>query len=225
MIEVMGKIKFYLMMLLLLVPMWGQAQEKLFNKYSDMKGVKSVYISKAMLEMGPHLFSNIYVGSASKRLNSVSLLSTSKNEAVYKDLMKDIRSLLKSSKFELLMKQKGENTTSEFYITRSGSKIKELIMFTEDGVTSLRFVYLEGLMTMEDVKNILLYTSSASLEHSSGLENLQALQSLKGLDSLKELESLKDLRKYFDSDTWKQFGEQMKDLGKQLKDLDVDFAN
>lgn len=220
----MRTIGFYLMMLLMFVPLWGQAQEKLFHKYSDKNGVKSVYISKAMLEMGPHLFSNIYVGSASKHLNSVSLLSTSK-KVVYNDMRKDIHALLESSKFELLMKQKGENTTSEFYITRSGSKIKELIMFTEDGVTSLRFVYLEGLMTMEDVKNILLYTSSASLEHSSGLENLQALQSLKGLDSLKELESLKDLRKYFDSDTWKQFGEQMKDLGKQLKDLDVDFAN
>ena len=218
MIEVMGKIKFYLMMLLLLVPMWGQAQEKLFNKYSDMKGVKSVYISKAMLEMGPHLFSNIYVGSASKRLNSVSLLSTSKNEAVYKDLMKDIRSLLKSSRFELLMKQKGTNTTSEFYISRSGSKIKELIMLTEDGESSLRFVYLEGLMSMEDVKNILLYTSSSEYNPSSGLENLQALQ------SLEDLESLRDLQKYFDSDTWKQFGEQMKDLGKQLRDMDVEFA-
>ena len=129
----MRTISFYLMMLLMFVPLWGQAQEKLFHKYSDKNGVKSVYISKAMLEMGPHLFSNIYVGSASKHLNSVSLLSTSK-KVVYNDMRKDIHALLESSKFELLMKQKGENTTSEFYITRSGSKIKELIMFTEDGV-------------------------------------------------------------------------------------------
>ena len=160
----MKAIRYFLVMVLCLAPAWGQAQEKLFSKYSDMEGVKSVYISKAMLEMGPHLFSDIYVGSAAKRLNSVSVLSTSKNEKVYKDLLKDIRALLKSSKFELLMKQKGSSTTSEFYISRSGNRIKELIMLSENGASSLRFVYLEGLMSMDDVKNILLYTSSAECE-------------------------------------------------------------
>ncbi len=211
----MKAIKYFLVMVLCLAPAWGQAQEKLFSKYSDMEGVKSVYISKAMLEMGPHLFSDIYVGSAAKRLNSVSVLSTSKNEKVYKDLLKDIRALLKPSKYELLMKQKGSSTTSEFYISRSGNRIKELIMLSENGASSLRFVYLEGLMSMDDVKNILLYTSSADFKHLSGLENLQALR---GLDSLKGLESLKGL-KIYDSDAWKQFEEQMKDLDEQMKEV------
>ena len=211
----MKAIRYFLVMVLCLAPAWGQAQEKLFSKYSDMEGVKSVYISKAMLEMGPHLFSDIYVGSAAKRLNSVSVLSTSKNEKVYRDLLKDIRALLKSSKFELLMKQKGSSTTSEFYISRSGNRIKELIMLSENGASSLRFVYLEGLMSMDDVKNILLYTSSADFKHLSGLENLQALR---GLDSLKGLESLKGL-KIYDSDAWKQFEEQMKELDEQMKEV------
>lgn len=220
----MKAIRYFLMMVLCLAPAWGQAQEKLFNKYSDMEGVKSVYISKAMLEMGPHLFSDIYVGSAAKRLNSVSVLSTSKNEKVYKELLKDIRAVLKSSKFELLMKQKGSSATSEFYISRSGNRVKELIMLSENGASSLRFVYLEGSMSMDDVKNIMLYTSSADFKHPSGLENLQAWQSLKGLDALKELESLKYIKKYFDSDTWKQFEKQMRDLGKQMKDLNVQLV-
>lgn len=218
----MKAIKYFLVMLFCLAFAWGQAQEKLFNKYSDMQGVKSVYISKAMLEMGPHLFSDIYVGSAAKRLNSVRVLSTSKNEKVYKELSKDIRALLKSSKFELLMKQKGSNSTSEFYISRSGSKIKELVMLTEDGASSLRFVHLEGQMSMDDVKNILLYTSSVDIKCPSSLENLQAWQSWKGLESLKGLKSLKEFRQNFDSDTWKQFKEQMQDLGEQMKDLYAD---
>lgn len=208
--------------LLLVAPLMGWAQEKLFDKYSDMKEVKSVYISKTMLDMNTNVFmSDLYVGKA-KNLNSVRLLSTMDNK-VRRDMAEDIRSLVKSSKYELLMKQKGLTSKSEFYVSRRGGQVKELIMVM-DGAASLKFVYLEGNMTDQEVRQILMNQSSSSVDGTRirGLENLQAL---KGLDSLKELESLKGLQKYFDGDTWKQFGEQMKDLGKQLKDLDVEFAD
>ena len=208
--------------LLLVAPLMGWAQEKLFDKYSDMKEVKSVYISKTMLDMNTNVFmSDLYVGKA-KNLNSVRLLSTMDNK-VRRDMAEDIRSLVKSSKYELLMKQKGLTSKSEFYVSRRGGQVKELIMVM-DGAASLKFVYLEGNMTDQEVRQILMNQSSSSVDGTRirGLENLQAL---KGLDSLKEAESLKGLQKYFDGDTWKQFGEQMKDLGKQLKDLDVEFAD
>ena len=37
--------------LLLIFPVLCQAQKNLFNEYNDMKGVSSVYISKAMIEI------------------------------------------------------------------------------------------------------------------------------------------------------------------------------
>ena len=43
----MKTMKFILACVLLLSPLLCQAQKNLFNKYNDMKGVSSVYISKA----------------------------------------------------------------------------------------------------------------------------------------------------------------------------------
>lgn len=42
-----------------------------------MKGVSSVYISKAMIEMNPNLFTkDIYIGKVSGKLESVQIVST-----------------------------------------------------------------------------------------------------------------------------------------------------
>ncbi len=68
-------------------------QKNLFNKYGDMKGVSSVYISKAMIETNPNLFTkDFYIGKVSGQLNSVQVLSTMDNN-VKKEMRKDLRSL------------------------------------------------------------------------------------------------------------------------------------
>ena len=194
-------VKVFLLSLLMFLPFAAQGQEKLFSKYDDMKEVESIYISKTMLEMNTNLFaSELYLGKT-KNLTSVRLLST-KDAKVRKEMLEDIRSLLDSSKYELLMKRKYENHGSEFYVSRRKDKIESLVMLMQNA-GELQFVYLEGEMTEQDVRNILLYQRSSSIviPH-RGLENLQALQGS---------ESLRDLQKYFDSDAWKQFKKQMKD--------------
>ena len=135
---------------LLMLPLLCQAQKNLFNKYGDMKGVSSVYISKAMIETNPNLFTkDVYIGKVSGQLNSVQVLSTMDN-----NVKKDMRSLVQSSRYELLMKQKGTVSSSEFYMSRKGEKVKELIMIV-DGAATLKFVYLEGDMTLKDIQNIM----------------------------------------------------------------------
>lgn len=146
--------------MLLLLSLYCQAQKNLFNKYDDLKGVSSVYISKAMIESNPNLFTkDVYIGKVSGQLNSVQVLSTMDNN-VKKDLRKDLQSLVQSSKYELLMKQKGNVSSSEFYISRKGDKVKELIMIM-DGAATLKFVYLEGEMTLKDIQNIMMYQGGA----------------------------------------------------------------
>lgn len=209
--------------MLLLFALTGWAQEKLFDKYSDMKEVKSVYISKAMLSLDTDIIADdIYLGKV-KNLNAVRVLSTMDSK-VRKKMLEDIRALVKSSKYELLMKQKGLASSSEFYIARQKGKIniKELIMVM-DGAATLKFICLEGNMTDKEVKMILLYQDRSSWEGipAKGWENLH---SLKGLDALKDLVSLEELKTYFDSDTWKQFEKQMRDLDEQMKDLNTQFV-
>ena len=209
---------------LLMLPLLCQAQKNIFNTYNDMKGVSSVYISKAMIEMNPNLFTkDIYIGKVSGKLESVQIVSTMDNN-IKKDLRKDLRTLVQSSKYELLMKQKGNVSSSEFYINRKGDKVKELIMII-DGAANLKFVYLEGEMTLKDIQNIMMYQNTSMnvggnvyrivdgtldladlgvLDGLKGLESLQGLEGLKSLEILKRLESLKGLKN-------------LKDLGK-LKD-------
>lgn len=226
---------------LLMLPLLCQAQKNIFNTYNDMKGVSSVYISKAMIEMNPNLFTkDIYIGKVSGKLESVQIVSTMDNN-IKKDLRKDLRTLVQSSKYELLMKQKGNVSSSEFYINRKGDKVKELIMII-DGAANLKFVYLEGEMTLKDIQNIMMYQNTSmnaggnvyrivdgtldladlgvldglkGLESLQGLEGLKSLESLKGLKNLKDLGKLKDseyLKKQMDADSWKRFEESMEML-------------
>lgn len=232
--------------MLLLLPLLCQAQKNLFSKYGDMKGVSSVYISKVMIESNPNLFAkDIYIGKVSGQLNSVQILSTMDNN-VKKDLRKDLRSLVQSSKYELLMKQKGTVSSSEFYLSRKGDKVKELIMII-DGAATLKFVYLEGDMTLKDIQRIMMYQNTswndgnvniyqmpeinlpeinlAEIEKLKdkdwlgdlGLSKQIAVKSLKGVTKLKNMESLKD---QMDADTWKQFEKSMEQLEKRLKELE-----
>ena len=87
----MKTMKFILACVLLLSPLLCQAQKNLFNKYNDMKGVSSVYISKAMMELNPNLFmKDLYIGKVAEHLNSVQVLSTHDNK-VREEMAKDIR--------------------------------------------------------------------------------------------------------------------------------------
>ncbi|MDO4163230.1 MAG: DUF4252 domain-containing protein [Bacteroides sp.] len=235
----MKAVRIILLALWVALPGLCHAQHELFNKYNDQKGVKSVYISKAMIEMSKNLFTNdISIGHLSGQLNSVQVLTTM-DAGVKKDMRKDIRSLVSASKYELLMKQKGTTSSSEFYAYRKGDKVKELIMIV-DGAATLKFVYLEGEMTQKDIQNIIMFQSSNWIECPDNLlipENaLAAIDALRGkdwtqyvddlkkgvwnsLDGIIDLRDDKCLREWMDADTWKRFERGMNKLEERLKNL------
>ena len=192
-----------------MLPLLCQAQKNIFNTYNDMKGVSSVYISKAMIEMNPNLFTkDIYIGKVSGKLESVQIVSTMDNN-IKKDLRKDLRTLVQSSKYELLMKQKGNVSSSEFYINRKGDKVKELIMII-DGAANLKFVYLEGEMTLKDIQNIMksqktsdnTYFSIPTHEINNAFKEISiALGELKKIEGITELKDLKKEMKKLQKET------------------------
>lgn len=221
----MKTVRFYWVLVAMFLPLSSWAQQKLFDKYCDMKEVRSVYISKTMLEMNANLFTNdLYVGKT-KNLTSVRILTTRDNK-VRKEMLEDIRSML--SQYELLMKQKSNHSSSAFYIARNrkNDRISKLIMVM-NGASLLRFIYLEGDMTPEDVKNIFMYQNTSSSVHISyipdlgNLHVLESLENLKGLEGLSGLESLKDLEQLAGSDVWEKLDEHMGDLQEYMKDLNM----
>ena len=225
---------------LLMLPLLCQAQKNIFNTYNDMKGVSSVYISKAMIEMNPNLFTkDIYIGKVSGKLDCVQILSTMDSN-IKKDMRKDLRALVQSSKYELLMKQKGTVSSSEFYINRKGDKVKELIMII-DGAANLKFVYLEGEMTLKDIQNIMMYQNTSwngnnvniqlpdinwaeieKLKNRDWLGELKHSQelALKGLENVAKLKDNKYLKEQMDTDTWKRFEKSMEALEGRLEKME-----
>lgn len=204
----MKNFRMMLVSVLLTLPLLVQAQQELFKKYSDMKGVSCVYISKTMLEMNPSLFTkDIYIGNAASNMNSVQIISTL-DAKIKTELMKDIRTLLKSSRYELLMKQKGTVSSSEFYVSRKGDKIKEFVMVT-NGAASLKFVYFEGDMTTKDVQNLLLYQNTS--ENTTPVRTYQ-MDELRAMGIHVPDIDWNDLQKTLKSDAWKKFMKDMKKL-------------
>lgn len=145
--------KLFLAGALLLLPLFCQAQG-LFAKYSDMNNVSSVYISKTMIEMNPELYTkDVNIGKIAKQLELVQILSTMDN-GIKREMRRDIESVVRAQKYELLMKQKGIVSRMAFYVQRNGEKVKDLIMVV-DGAATLKYVRLVGNMTLKDIQNIM----------------------------------------------------------------------
>ena len=63
--------------------LFAQAQQSFFDKYAEMEGVTSVYISKSMLSLLPSVDSTvngIHIGNIASRLDNIQILSCEESE-------------------------------------------------------------------------------------------------------------------------------------------------
>lgn len=203
----------FLMTSILLLPLIVNAQNSIFDKYSDMKDISSVYISKTMIEMQPDLYTkDLYIGKVAGQLDAVYVISTMDN-SVKKEMRKDIEQFIQRGKYELLMKQKGRVSRSAFYVKRKGDKVKELVMIT-DGAATLKYISLSGDLTLKDIQNITNYQHTSlnfiipskdrvSMAYDSKIKNIAKIIGKHGLNKM-ILENTEE---------WKDLKEELKDSG------------
>lgn len=190
--------KITLSILVLLFCLIGNAQNNLFDKYSDLHNVSSVYISKTMIEMNPNLYTkDVFIGKVAGQLDAVYIISTMDN-GTKKDLRKDIDEFIQKGKYELLMKQKGVVSHSAFYVKRKGTdQVRELIMIT-DGAATLKFVSLIGDLTLKDIQKITSYQSTSDnilIFPTDAFKDIFTGKEFKlDPETLKKLEKLKDFK-------------------------------
>lgn len=129
------------------------AQNKLFDKFADMDGVTSVYISKSMLQMMPNVKANkMDLGNVMSKLESVQIL-TSEKAAIAKR-MRDETDLFSGNKsYEQLMRIKDGDTRTTFYIQKNGEKIKELIMLVDEK-SEFTIIQIVGDLTLNEIKSL-----------------------------------------------------------------------
>lgn len=188
------------------------AQNPVFEKYGELRNVSSVYISKAMIEMQPDLYTkDLYIGKVAGQLDAVYILSTLDNN-IKKDMRKDIDQFISHGKYELLMKQKGVVSRSAFYVKKKGDKIKELVMIS-DGAASLKFILLSGDLTLKDIQNITNYQNTSLIIPMERIlqDNFFDIN-LTGLDQVEDWEiGMTELNKEME-----QLNEEMKNINWKL---------
>lgn len=148
--------KFKQLILIILIFWTGMAsaQNKFAQKFADMDGVTSVFISKAMLQMMPNMKTEgIDIGSIAGKLESILILTTEK-ASISKMMKSELPRLASSKSYEELMRVKDEGTNVTFYIKKkNNNKVGELIMLVDE---QPEFVYMQitGDMTLQDIQNI-----------------------------------------------------------------------
>lgn len=147
------KIKIIVMLIGLSVMGMVSAQNSLFDKFSEMDGVNSVYISKALLSMMSSVNSNgINISGMANKLETVCILTSEKEETALL-MKKETEYIRKSKRYEELMRIKDEESRISFYIKKEGEIIRELVMLVDEK-SEFVIIQLLGAMELKDIQAI-----------------------------------------------------------------------
>ena len=139
----------------------AQAQTDPFEKLMDMKGVTTVYISKAMLGMMANVdtdnlvMEGVDMGEVVKKLTSITVL-TSENTDAIKALQKLASDIKGNKAYEQLMFTKSDDTKATIYAKIVNGEESEMVVVVSDGSgkESSTLVRLTGTMTLADIQKI-----------------------------------------------------------------------
>ena len=131
-------------------------QQSFFDKYADMDGVTSVYISKSMLNLFPKgqtSVNGINIGDIASRLDNIQILSTDEQPIVDK-LRKETSDINTRNGYEELMRvrEDGEKTTIYF---KDGKKDKKEFVLLVDEKDEFTIISIVGDLTLQEIQGII----------------------------------------------------------------------
>ena len=131
-------------------------QQSFFDKYAEMDGVTSVYISKSMLSLFPKGQTNvngINIGDIASRLDNIQILSADEQPIVDK-LRKETLHINTRNGYEELMRvrEDGEKTTIYF---KNGKKDKKEFVLLQDAKDEFTIISIVGDLTLQEIQGII----------------------------------------------------------------------
>jgi len=131
-------------------------QQSFFDKYAEMDGVTSVYISKSMLSLFPKGQTNvngINIGDIASRLDNIQILSADEQPIVDK-LRKETSHINTRNGYEELMRvrEDGEKTTIYF---KDGKKDKKEFVLLVDEKDEFTIISIVGDLTLQEIQGII----------------------------------------------------------------------
>ena len=130
-------------------------QQSFFDKYAEMDGVTSVYITKSMLSLFPKGQTNVNgvnIGNIASRLDNIQILSADEQPIVDK-LRKETSHINTRNGYEELMRvrEDGEKTTIYFKDSKKDKKEFVLLVDEKDEFTIISIV---GDLTLQEIQGI-----------------------------------------------------------------------
>ncbi len=149
--------KLFIIAATLLLGIFAHAQDgkSIYNKFSDEEGVSAVYISPSMFKLIGKL-PEIEIGDNGEKVDITPIVKTLKgfyllsteNTRIVDRMNSDVKRLLGSSDYELMMEAKDNGETVRIYTDGDDSIIRSLVMMAMDGMKAT-FISMDGLINRE----------------------------------------------------------------------------
>ncbi|MBR5735700.1 MAG: DUF4252 domain-containing protein [Bacteroidales bacterium] len=137
---------------------FAQTGKSLYEKYSDLDGVESVYISPAMFKLIGKL--NIDVGDEDvdisrlvRSIRGMYILNMSNNGAA-SQLANEVTRMIRGGNYELLMEAKDSGERMQMFTNGDDNVIRSFVMLNTDGEDT-SFICFDGEMIREDFENVI----------------------------------------------------------------------
>ena len=147
---------FIITLLTTLCSICSYGQQSFFDKYAEMEGVTSVYITKSMLSLFPKgqtRVNGVNIGNIASRLDNIQILSADEQPIIEK-LRKETSVINTRNGYEELMRvrEDGEKTTIYF---KDGKKDKKEFVLLLDEKDEFTIISIVGDLTLQEIQGII----------------------------------------------------------------------
>lgn len=147
---------FIITLLITLCSICSYGQQSFFDKYAEMEGVTSVYITKSMLSLFPKgqaSVNGVNIGNIASRLDNIQILSADEQPIIDK-LRKETSVINTRNGYEELMRvrEDGEKTTIYF---KDGKKDKKEFVLLLDEKDEFTIISIVGDLTLQEIQGII----------------------------------------------------------------------
>ena len=155
----MKKLYMLLMALAITVSAFAQSGKEIYRKYSDLPGVRAVYVSPSMFRIIGRLpefeveDESVDLAPIIRSMTGFYLISCEDGK-VSEKLYSEVSRLVDNGKYELIMEAKEGGEATRIYSAGSGKEVTSLVMLTRDG-DEVTFLGVDGRMDRDKLENIL----------------------------------------------------------------------
>lgn len=141
-------------LLLSLCSLFTYAQDTYFDKFADMEGVSSVYISKAMLSLMPNMQTDgVDIGKIANKLDNIQLISSDRPEII-DQLKKATAHINTKNGYEELMRINDDGEKVTIYLKRNKNGQKEFVLLNNEK-DEFMIIVITGNLSLQEIQGII----------------------------------------------------------------------